>query len=129
MKQIRVATAWFKSGRIIPKNSNYFAFIDSLKPCCVVIYARVSHYGQRANLRYQIQWLKAALERRGFTVIAVYEEIVPGWESMDAEFDLRSAFMSAVHKAIATNSIIVAVSVDRFKRSLRDRWRKGRPTT
>jgi predicted site-specific integrase-resolvase len=78
----RYATALIRAVRTIPKPSQFVSSIDRLRPCRVVLYLRVSARTQRDNLLHQLTRLRAELEKRGFTVIAVYQEIVPGWDYM-----------------------------------------------
>jgi hypothetical protein len=76
----RYATALFRAVRARPKPSKYISSIDQLPPGLVVLYGRVSSRSQKKKLLRQVNHLKRELEARGFTVIAVYCEIVPGWE-------------------------------------------------
>jgi DNA invertase Pin-like site-specific DNA recombinase len=71
--------------------------------------------------------LKAELEKRGFTVIAVYEEIVPGWEDMYSERWGRLELERAIVRAKDAKAVLVAPSVDRFRRSWNPKWRKKQP--
>ena len=99
MKQIRVATALFKALRTIPKLSDCIPSIDDFEPCGVVIIARESWPTQKDNLPSQIQRVVTEVEGRGFWVVAICSEIVPGWETADSGSRGRHDFERAILKA------------------------------
>lgn len=125
MKQIRpYATELIKTVRTPAVPSKFFYSIDDLMPCPVVLYVRVSAHTQKHNLPHQISRLKTELEKRGFTVIAVYWEIVPGWEYIHSEWWGRLGLERAILKAKEANGLVVAESVERFRRTYDPDWKK-----
>jgi len=129
MKEKRICgTALFKALRTYPKPSRYIPSIDDFAPgTLVVLYGRCSRRSQKNNLLHQLENMKRELEKRGLIVIAVYWEIVPGWERADSERWGRHALDCAIAKARHANAVVVTESVDRFRRSYRRDWKPGQP--
>src|SRR4051794_39404833 len=118
MKRYRYATVRLKAVRTLARCSEFIRSLDELKLQLVVLYLRVSAHTQKANLVHQRSNLMKELKKRGFVVIAVFEEIVSGDAECQPQLDL------ALFKAKVTGAILVAESVDRFRRCFR---RSGRP--
>src|SRR6266511_2226742 len=62
--------------------------------------------------------------KRGVPLIAVFWEIVPGWEEMYSDKGGRLGFERAILKAKAAGAVLASASVDRFRRSWDPDWKK-----
>jgi len=89
-----------------------------------VLYGRVSAQSQKDNQPDDLAILKMEVEKRDVPVIAVFWEIVPGWEEMYSDKWSRLEFERAILKAKAAGAVIAAASVDRFRRSWDPDWKK-----
>lgn len=122
MKQTKLyATERIKALRTTAKPSQFISSLDALEPGPVVLYVRVSSFTHKENLPDQIAKLVAEMEKLGFLVIAIFQEVVPGWE------EVRIGFEKAVLKAKDAGAVIVAESVSRYIRILRYRSRRFQP--
>jgi DNA invertase Pin-like site-specific DNA recombinase len=112
--------------RALVKPSDFILFLDSLEVgTLVVLYIRVSSRSQAVNLRDSMENLRREVARRGLVVLGAYREIVPGWEEMHGDKWGRRAFEKAVYKAQAASAVVVAESVDRFRRAFSPKWREN----
>ena len=89
-----------------------------------MLYGRVSAQSQKDNQPDDLAILKMEVEKRDVPVIAVFWEIVPGWEEMYSDKWSRLEFERAILKAKAAGAVIAAASVDRFRRSWDPDWKK-----
>lgn len=97
--------------RTAAKPSDYIEHITELKPGPVVLYLRVSGRGQREHLEHQEKNLMGHLTKRGFKVVTVVKEIVPGWA------ETRIGLERAAVIAKDEGAVVVAESGCRFLRS------------
>ena len=93
--------------------SKFIRSIEEIEPGPVVLYVRVSRSQQkkRGTLARQRDDLEWESERRGFHVLAVFEETASGWA------DDRVRFECAAVAAEEAGAVLVADSTDRFIRS------------
>src|SRR5438094_5240014 len=115
-KNLRYSTERVKALRTPATPSEFISGINNLKPGLVVLYVRVSANSQDENLPHQINRLKTELEKRGFKVIAIYSETEPGWR------DRRIGFERAIDNAQSAGAVVVAESVDRYRKSWVPDW-------
>jgi len=111
MKNRIYATKRIAALRTPAKNSDFIPSVNKLEPGPVVLYLRVSAPTQKDNLPPQRTNCKAAVDKRGCSVVEIIEEIASGW------LEERIGFERAILAARAAGATIVAESVDRFKRS------------
>jgi DNA invertase Pin-like site-specific DNA recombinase len=112
-KKLIYSHQWAKDIRTPAKASEFISHLEQVKLGLAVIYVRVSSRTQMHNLQHQISTLRRELEKRGFSVIEVVQEIASGW------LDSRIGFFRAITKAKAADAVVVALSVDRFRRAYR----------
>src|SRR6184192_3347760 len=101
----KYATERMEALRTTAKASQYISHIHDLKPSRAVLYVRESSQTQKDNLLHQRTYLKTEVEKRSFPIIAVFEEIAPGWQ------DCRIGFKKAILKAQAAGAVVIAESV------------------
>jgi len=121
---MQYSTKRLKAIKTSVKASEFIRSIDALKPCKVILYARESSKAQKPNLEDQISNGKAKLERKGFTVVEICREIIPAWEEATSERG-RFKLERAVLLAKEHGAIVVAESLDRFRRTFVYQWKKG----
>src|SRR5690349_21363426 len=100
-KQPKYSTRLIQAIRTAAKASKYISHLDHLKPGPVVLDVRVSSPSQKDNLRPQRSNLEWEVERRGHWIVAVVEEIAPGW------MDFRTGFERAILKAKSAGAVVV----------------------
>src|SRR5439155_1311483 len=111
MMKKKYSTRRLEAIRTTAKASKYIAHINDLEPGPVVLCVRVSSVTQKDNLLPQRINLEWEVEKRGFWIVAVFEEIASGRE------EERIGFERAILEAQSAGAVVVAESVDRFRRS------------
>ena len=107
----KIYSKLIESLRTPAKPSEFISSIDQLEPGPVVAYARESTLTQKGNLPPQRSNLETQLQKRGFPVVAVIEEIASGCE------EGRIGFERAILEAKSAEAFVAAETVDRFRRS------------
>ena len=121
MMNNKYSTRRLEAIRTTAKAFQYISHIYDLEPGPVVLYLRVSAPTQKDDLPHQRINLEMEVEKRGFTVIAVFEETASGW------MDHRTGFGLAILKGRAANAVLVAESLNRFWRCWRYRSERKMP--
>jgi DNA invertase Pin-like site-specific DNA recombinase len=110
----KYATERIEALRTFARCSNFVFYIGDIAPfSLLVLYVRESTRSQRLNLPYQNAYLKNEVEKLGFVVVEIFEEIGSGW------VDGRPEFERAVLKAQSMRAVLVAACMDRFRRCWR----------
>jgi DNA invertase Pin-like site-specific DNA recombinase len=119
--KLKYSTKRIAGLRTTASASKSISCIQELQPGPVVLYLRESGRGQEENLKGQEDHVTWELERRGFEVVAVFKETVPGWA------ENRIGLERAALKAKEVGAVVVAESGCRFLRSFSfKRDRKGK---